>query len=71
MAGSGPTQFSCAAFVTSVLRQHAPELEIGLSVGAVSAAATILRAGKHDAITLYGSAADKAGNADFKFDKLQ
>lgn len=70
MAGSGPTTFSCAGFVTSALRKHAPELEVGLSAGAISAAANILRAGKHDAVTLYGTAAEQAGNADFSFQKL-
>ena len=34
--GSGPTEFSCAAFVTSVLKTHAPDLKIGLNVGAIS-----------------------------------
>jgi hypothetical protein len=71
MAGGGPTKFSCAGFVTAALKKHAPELGIGLSVGAISAANRILRSGKHDAVTLYGSAANEAGKADFKFLKLQ
>ncbi len=69
--GSGPTTFSCAGFITHVLKTHAPELEIGLSIGAISAAGGVLRHGKHDAVTLYGEAVQQAGNADFKFLKLQ
>jgi hypothetical protein len=71
MAGAGPTKFSCAGFVTAALKKHAPELGIGLNVGAISAANRILRSGNHDAVTLYGSAAGEAGKADFKFLKLQ
>ena len=71
VAGVGPTKFSCAGFVTAALRQHAPDLEVGLSAGAISAASHLLRNGKYDAITLYGTAAEQAGHADFKFLKLQ
>jgi hypothetical protein len=71
MAGGGPTKFSCAGFVTAALKQHAPELGVGLNVGAISAAHRILSSGSHDAVTLYGSAAGEAGKADFKFLKLQ
>ena len=71
IAGSGPTKFSCAGFVTSALQKHAPELKIGLSVGAIGAARRLLNSGSHDAVTLYGSAAGEAGKADFKFFKLQ
>ncbi len=71
MAGGGPTKFSCAGFITAALKKHAPELGIGLSVGAIGAASRLLRSGQHDAVTLYGSAAGEAGKADFKFLKLQ
>ncbi|MCP4448636.1 MAG: hypothetical protein GY811_25360 [Myxococcales bacterium] len=71
MAGSGPTNFSCAGFVTAALKEHAPELKVGLSVGAIGAARRLLNSGSHDAVTLYGNAAGEAGNADFKFLKLQ
>ncbi len=71
ISGAGPTTFSCAGFVTAALKEHAPELKIGLSVGAIGAARRILQAGTHDAITLYGQAAGQAGSADFKFEKLQ
>tara|TARA_R110002096_G_scaffold433381_2_gene652010 strand:- start:58764 stop:59504 length:741 start_codon:yes stop_codon:yes gene_type:complete len=71
MAGGGPTSFSCAGFVTAVLKDHAPELKVGLSVGAISAARRLLQSGTHDAVTLYGQAAGEAGRADFTFAKLQ
>lgn len=71
IAGSGPTEFSCAGFVTSALQRHAPELKVGLSVGAIGAARRLLSSGSHDAVTLYGRAVDEAGNADFQFAKLQ
>ncbi len=71
MYGAGPTKFSCAGFVTAALKKHAPELGIGLSAGAIGAAHRLLSSGKHDAVTLYGSAAGEAGSANFKFLKLQ
>lgn len=71
IAGTGPTSFSCAGFVTANLQRHAPELEVGLSAGAIGAAARLLRSGSHDAVTLYGHAASQAGSEDFKFLKLQ
>lgn len=69
--GSGPTTFSCAGFITHVLKKHAPELEIGLGIGAIGVAGRVLRSGTHDAVTLYGTAATQAGDASFKFLKLQ
>jgi len=71
ISGSGPTSFSCAGFVTAVLKDHAPELKVGLSVGAIGAARRLLQSGSHDAVTLYGQAAGEAGKADFSFEKLQ
>jgi len=71
IAGTGPTKFSCAGFITAALRDHAPDLKVGLSAGAISAARQLLRSGSHDAVTLYGSAAGEAGKADFQFLKLQ
>jgi hypothetical protein len=71
ISGGGPTKFSCAGFVTAALQKHAPELKVGLSVGAIGAARRLLASGSHDAVTLYGSAAGEAGKADFKFLKLE
>lgn len=71
MAGAGPTKFSCAGFVTAALKEHAPELKIGISVGAIGAARRLLQSGNHDAVTLYGRAVAEAGKADFGFEKLQ
>lgn len=68
--GSGPDGYSCAAFVTSVLASKAPELQIGLEVGATTFASGLFRAGSHQAVTLYGSAADQAGSESFRFERL-
>jgi len=70
MFGVGPTKFSCAGFVTSMLREHAPELKISLSAGAVSAAQHLLSSGTHDAVTLYGAAANDAKQGQFAFLRL-
>lgn len=68
--GGQNNTFSCASFVTSVLKRHAPELNVNLSMSAVSVAKRLLTSGSHDAVTLYGDAINKVGNANFEFVRL-
>lgn len=62
--------FSCASFVSSVLKRHAPELNVNRSMSAVSVAKRLLTKGSHDAVPLYGDAINKVGNANFEFTRL-
>jgi hypothetical protein len=71
IAGTGCGSYSCAGFVTSVLNSKAPQLQIGKSGGAISASRSLLRSGKHDAITLYSSAVDAAKGESFSFEKIE
>jgi hypothetical protein len=70
VGGGQNNTFSCASFVTSVLQRHAPELNVNLSMSAVSVAKRLLTNGSHDAVTLYGDAINKVGNANFEFTRL-
>ncbi len=69
--GSGPDGYSCAAFVTSVLASRAPELNIGMTVGAIGLASHLLSGGGHQALTLYGDAARDAGSESFAFERIE
>lgn len=70
MTGTGHNNtFSCAGFISHVLKNNAPELGVGLTPSAIGLASRLMR-GKADAVTVYGGQAAEVTNASFDFKLL-
>jgi hypothetical protein len=70
-SSGGGDSYSCASFVTSILKDFAPELRIDRSVSAVGVARRMLNRSDVGAIALYGRAAEDAASERFTFAKLE
>jgi hypothetical protein len=70
MTGTGHNNtFSCAGFLSYVLKKHAPELGIGLTPSAIGMASRLMR-GQADAVTIYGGTASELASGSFEFKLL-
>jgi hypothetical protein len=70
MTGTGHNNtFSCAGFLSHVLKTHAPELGVGLTPSAIGMASRLMR-GNADAVTIYGGNAGELASGNFEFKLL-
>lgn len=70
MTGTGHNNtFSCAGFISHVLKNSAPELGVSLTPSAIGLASRLMR-GNADAVTVYGGHAAEVTNASFDFKLL-
>jgi hypothetical protein len=70
MTGTGHNNtFSCAGFISYVLKHHAPELNISITPSAVGIASRLMR-GQAEAVTIYGGNESAIKDGSFQFQKL-
>lgn len=70
MTGTGHNNtFSCAGFISYVLKNHAPELGVSLTPSAIGIASRLMR-GQAEAVTIYGGQASELTDGSFQFQKL-
>ncbi len=70
MTGTGHNNtFSCAGFISYVLKNHAPELGVSLTPSAVGIANRMMR-GQAEAVTVYGGAEAAIKDGSFQFTGL-
>ncbi len=70
MTGTGHNNtFSCAGFISYVLKKHAPELRVSLTPSAIGMASRLMR-GQAEAVTVYGGTTGELASANFDFKLL-
>ncbi len=70
MTGTGHNNtFSCAGFISYVLKNHAPELGVNLTPSAIGIASRLMR-GQAEAVTIYGGDASQLKDGSFQFQLL-
>lgn len=70
MTGTGHNNtFSCAGFISYVLKNHAPEMNVGLTPSAIGLASRLMR-GKAEAVTIYGGQESALKDGSFQFQLL-
>ena len=70
MTGTGHNNtFSCAGFISYVMKNHAPELGVSLTPSAIGIASRLMR-GQAEAVTVYGGQSSALADGSFQFQKL-
>lgn len=70
MTGTGHNNtFSCAGFISYVLKNHAPELGVSLTPSAIGIASRLMH-GQAEAVTIYGANESAIKDGSFQFEKL-